>query len=72
MKFRNIVLSYSFPQSICRKIRINDLRLRLQANNLATWVRNSHGIDPESAYLSTGEKGYKAPRSYTFSLSFNL
>ena len=72
MKLRNIVLSYSFPQSICHKIGINNLRLRLQANNLATWVRNSKGIDPESAYLDTGERWYKTPRSYTFSLSFNL
>lgn len=72
MKLRNLVLSYSFPQSLCHKIRVNNLRLRLQINNLCTWVRNSKGIDPESAYLATGEKGYKTPRSYTFSLSFNL
>ena len=72
MKVRHVVLTYSFPQSVCRKIKINNLRLRFQANNLATWVRNSQGIDPESAYLTTGEKGYKTPRSYTFSLSFNL
>lgn len=72
MKFRNLVLSYSFPQSVCRHLGINDLRIRLQANNLCTWVRNSKGIDPESAYLTSGEKGYKTPRSYTFSLFFNL
>lgn len=72
MKFRNLVLSYSFPQSVCRKVGVNDLRLRFQANNLGTYVRNDKGIDPESAYLSTGEKGYKTPRSYTFSLFFNL
>lgn len=72
MKFRNLVLSYNFDPKLCRKIGLNDLRLRLQMNNIATWARNSQGIDPEAYILSNGTHSDKTPRSYTMSLMFNL
>ena len=42
------MLGYDFPSRICRKIGIAGLRLRMQMNNLATWVRNDLGINPEA------------------------
>ncbi len=72
MKFRNLVLSYSFDPKLCHKIGLNDLRIRLQMNNIATWARNSMGIDPEAYLLSNGTHRDKTPRSYTMSLMFNL
>ncbi|MDE6813294.1 MAG: TonB-dependent receptor, partial [Duncaniella sp.] len=70
LKVRNIVLSYNFDKKICRKIGMNDLRLRFQINNLATWARNGLGLDPEA--VSGGYNINKAPRSYTMSLYFSL
>ncbi len=72
MKIRNIVLAYTFPTSLTRRAGINELRLRVQMNNVATWARNSLGLDPEAVNPITGENGYKTPRSYTFSLYLNL
>lgn len=72
MKFRNIVLSYNFDPKLCKKIGLNDLRLRFQVNNLGTWVRNSKGIDPEAYNVTGGYHQAKTPRSYTMSLFFNL
>lgn len=72
MKFRNLVLTYNFDKKICNKIGINDLRLRVQMNNIATWARNGLGIDPEAYSLSNGLHSDKTPRSYTMSLMFNL
>lgn len=72
MKVRNIILSYTFDPNLCKKIGINNLRLRFQMNNIATWARNSKGIDPEAYSLSGGTHQLKTPRSYTMSLSFNL
>lgn len=69
LKLRNIVLSYSFPTSICRKIGMSALRLRLQANNVATWVRNGDGIDPERVNAATGVWSVGTPRSYTISVN---
>ena len=71
LKVRNVVLSYNFDPKLCRKIGMSDIRLRFQMNNLATWVRNAQGIDPEAVSI-TGMTTQKAPRSYTFSIHFTL
>lgn len=72
LKVRNVVLSYLFPSTLTRKIGINELRLRLQMNNVATWARNNLGLDPEAVNPVTGENLTRTPRSYTFSLFLNL
>lgn len=69
MKIRNIVLTYSFPSRLCRKIGMSSLRLRAQANNVATWARNKENIDPERVNFLTGQWSVGTPRSYTFSVS---
>ena len=72
MKIRNIVLSYNFSENICKKLHIEELRLRFQINNLCTWTRNNLGIDPEANNPFYGTKSLKTPRSYTFSLYFSF
>lgn len=72
MKLRNIVLGYNFSQAICHKLGINQLRLRFQMNNLATWTRNKWNIDPEANDPLTGIDLAKTPRSYTMSLYVNF
>lgn len=70
LKIRNIVLSYNFDSKICRKIRFNDIRLRFQMNNVATWARNGRSLDPEA--IMSGYHTDKTPKSYTFSIFFTL
>ncbi len=72
LKLRNIVLDYEFPKTICRKLHLQSLRLRLQANNLLTWTRNKLDVDPESVNPIGGETGLKTPRSYTMGVSVNF
>ena len=72
MKIRNIVLSYGFSESICKKLRLDELRLRFQINNVCTWARNGLGIDPEANNPISGTRSLKTPRSYTFSLYFSF
>ena len=72
IKLRNVVLGYSFSRRICQRIGINMLRLRFQANNLAPWKKNNLGVDPESNNLLKGSTLFRAPRSYTMSISINL
>lgn len=72
LKVRNIVLGYNFPQSVCRSLGINQLRLRLQMNNVATWTRNKFGVDPEANNPLTGSTLNATPRSYTMSIFVNL
>lgn len=72
MKLRNIVLSYEFDQRLTRKIGIQQARLRFQMNNVATWVRNKEGKDPEAVNAFSGANYTRTPRSYTFSLFLNF
>ncbi len=72
MKLRNIVLSYNIPHSLCRKLGIGSARLRLQVNNVAKWVRNDLGVDPEANNPWTGYTLNKPVRSYTMSLNVNF
>ena len=72
LKVRNIVLGYDFPSRICRKIGIAGLRLRVQMNNAATWVRNKQGIDPEANSPLNGQTLDLTPRSYTMSVGITF
>lgn len=72
LKLRNVVLTYTFAEKICRKIGLSGLRLRAQVNNVATWVANSEGIDPERVDARTGQWNFATPRSYTFSINANF
>lgn len=72
LKLRNIVLGYNFSHDICNKLGINQLRLRFQMNNVATWVRNKFDIDPEANDPVSGMDLNKTPRSYTMSLFVNF
>ncbi len=72
IKLRNLVLGYTFDKKLCRRIGLDNLRLRVQMNNICTWAANSQGIDPEAMNVLTGTPTYATPRSYTMSLSFNL
>ncbi len=72
MKLRNIILGYNFPDRFCKKMGVGDIRLRVQMNNVATWIRNSAGVDPEAVDPYTGTTLNKTPKSYTMSLSINF
>lgn len=72
LKLRNIVLSYELPEEWCRKCRMTSARLRFQMNNVATWVKNDLGIDPEANNAWTGSTLNETPKSYTISLSVNF
>ena len=72
LKLRNIVLSYELPAEWCRKCRMTSARLRFQMNNVATWVKNDLGIDPEANNAWTGSTLNETPKSYTISLSVNF
>lgn len=72
LKVRNLVFGYQFSDKICRALRMTDLRLRFQANNLCTWARNGRDIDPEANNAISGTRTLRTPRSYTFSVFFSF
>ena len=72
LKVRNIVLGYSFNDAVCKALRMQNLRLRFQINNLCYWARNDRGIDPEANDPMGGARSLRTPRSYTFSINFSF
>lgn len=72
VKLRSLVLSYSFDRKLCNRLRINDIRLRAQMNNIWTWARNGMSLDPEAVNPSNGYNQLVTPRSYTMSLYLNF
>lgn len=72
LKVRNVVLGYEFSKGICQKLHLQNLRLRVQANNVATWTRNKLHLDPEACNPMGGSTTLPIPRSYTFSLNANF
>ena len=68
MKLRNVVVGYEFAKDVCKRLHLQNLRLRAQVNNLCTWTRNKLDVDPEACSPVTGTSMLRTPRSYTFSV----
>ncbi len=67
IRFQEVRLTYSLPESILGKLGFSSLKLYVQANNLGTIKFNGYGEDPEYP------KGTLKPQPvYTFGLKFNL
>lgn len=46
-KLRDITFSYGLPQSVLSKVKVNEMRFRIQFSNLMLWRANNYGLDPE-------------------------
>ncbi len=73
IKLRQLSLGYTMPGSLFNN-RIKSLQISLVARNLATLLKHTPNIDPESAYNSLNgqgleSNGYPATRTYGFNLN---
>lgn len=49
LKLRNVSLAYSLPKTIVEKLKVNNVRLSLTANNILLWTPGENAyIDPET------------------------
>jgi TonB-linked SusC/RagA family outer membrane protein len=76
MRVKNLVLSYSLPQPVIKRLGFSAIKLYVQGQNLLTFTKYN-GFDPEvnfegpsSVVLGTDFYTYPMPRSITF--GFNL
>ena len=73
IKFRQIILGYSFPPAMFRN-KIQGITLSFVARNVFTISKHTPGIDPESNY-SNGPQGIEqagVPYTRTFGLNLNV
>jgi hypothetical protein len=44
---RDITFSYTLPKTILKKLKADEIRFKIQVNNLMLWKANKYDIDPE-------------------------
>lgn len=73
IRLNNIRISYTFPENICRRMKVKGLSLGLQGNNLLTWT-NYSGYDPEinTSSFTAGYDSNNYPKARTFSFQLNV
>jgi len=57
VKLRSMVLSYSFPAAMLKKIFLKGISCSLVGRNLATFLKHTPNIDPESSINNTNGQG---------------
>ncbi|MBS1660313.1 MAG: SusC/RagA family TonB-linked outer membrane protein [Bacteroidetes bacterium] len=57
IKWRSLSLAYSFPQTLFRKTPVKGLTVSLVGRNLATLLKHTPNIDPESSINNTNGQG---------------
>ncbi|MFA6088195.1 SusC/RagA family TonB-linked outer membrane protein [Mucilaginibacter sp.] len=75
IKLRQVVLNYTFPNTMLRGTPIKDLSLGLVGRNLFTLMKRIPNIDPESTYNSSNAQGLEyagAPVTRTIGLNLNV
>ena len=76
VRLRNVQLNYTLPKSLVGKLRLQNVRIGVSANNV--WMIKSHmdGIDPESVYATgsnaTGFENGALPSTRAFFFNLNL
>ena len=73
LRIKNISLGYTLPKKLTQKISVENLRVFVMSENLATWTRY-WGFDPEisSGGTSLGVDRGIYPQARTFTVGFNI
>ena len=76
LRVRNITLAYDLPQKFASKIKMQNLRVTLSADNLFTWTKYS-GADPDvplylGAWSLPGTQAFKYPINKQFLLGLEF
>ena len=76
-KLREVSFSYKFPNSLTRKIKMNDVKISFVARNLYTWGLDFKHIDPSNGTSSGNIQGMEggglpSTKTYGFNVSFKL
>jgi hypothetical protein len=65
LKLREVSLNYRFPNSISRKIGMEDVNLSIYSRNIMLWTKDSDlGVDPERAYQAEGNRFLQGVERY--------
>ncbi|HSM04466.1 MAG TPA: SusC/RagA family TonB-linked outer membrane protein [Longimicrobiales bacterium] len=73
IRFKDVTLTYQFPQAIASSIRLSSLRAQLNVTNAWTWVadENLH-FDPEQIVSGVYNTGTPNSRTFSFGLTMGF
>ena len=71
LRLRNVMLSYSLPQSVLNSLKIRSLRVFAQGQNMHVW-HNFLGYDPEVVTQILGGAQYPQLKTVTFGLNLGF
>lgn len=70
LTLREVILTYALPKNAFKKNPFNNVIFNLRANNVATWVKNKEGIDPEAH--GVGVRFFERQPSYSIGLNLSF
>ena len=71
LRLKNITLSYTFPKQWLQKAQIENARLSLSCENVAT-ITGYSGFDPEVGINGIDHNSYPISRTFSLGLNFNF
>ena len=71
LRLKNITLSYTFPKQWLQKVQIENARLSLSCENVAT-ITGYSGFDPEVGINGIDQNRYPISRTFSLGLNFNF
>ena len=71
LRLKNITLSYTFPKQWLQKAQIENARLSLSCENVAT-ITGYSGFDPEVGVNGIDQNRYPISRTFSLGLNFNF
>ena len=71
LRLKNITLSYTFPKQWLQKAQIENARLSLSCENVAT-ITGYSGFDPEVGINGIDQNRYPISRTFSVGLNFNF
>lgn len=69
IKMRSLSLACTLPRQWTKAVGVGTTKLSLQVNNLFTWCKAGHDIDPETYGLNSGSRSMTQPKTFAVGLS---
>lgn len=70
LRLKNLVVGYTVPAVVSKKVRLNSARIYFSGQNLVTWDKFFPGFDPEQR--DTGASLYPIMKTYTVGLNLKF
>lgn len=70
IRLRNISASFLFPKAIVQRLKVDNLKVSVQANNVALWSKYDYGDPDNAGYV--GEVPFAYPQARSYSLTLNV